>query len=126
MTKRSRSTPRPSQIDKEWPHQVALPDDICVDQNYTLIRRFCDERGWSWHTRFVQAIWPNRKYVNMRIHCFADTEAAREFQAHFGGEWFSPKTDRENGRVRGAWRRQDEYRRVLTSGPLSVPKLLRE
>lgn len=39
---------------------------------------------------------------------------------------FDPKRDRENGRARGAWHRKDEYKRILESGPLRVPEILRD
>lgn len=44
----------PAQIDREWPYQVALPDDLCVDRNYTIISRFLQARGFSCKTRAVR------------------------------------------------------------------------
>lgn len=123
--KRSRHQPSPAAIEPDWPHQIALPDDLCVDFNYTLIRRFCEVHDLRHHTRQVQAVWPDGSYLQYRLHCFADPILAERFQAEFGGLLFDPKTDREGGRVRGVWRRQDEYRRILTSGPLSMPEWLR-
>ena len=124
-TKRSGGTPSPAKIDREWPHQIALPDDLCVENNYTLIRDFCERHGLQHLTRHVQAIWPNGKFQTYRLHCFADRAPAELFQAEFGGEFFDPRRDRDHGRSRGPWRREGEYRRVLTSGPLSVPAVLR-
>ncbi|WP_181168774.1 hypothetical protein [Mesorhizobium sp. B2-4-17] len=43
------------------PHQVALPDDICTDRNYTLITRFLRERGLKCRTRAVIAAWEDGK-----------------------------------------------------------------
>ncbi|MCA0046298.1 hypothetical protein LB577_04930 [Mesorhizobium sp. B283B1A] len=60
-----------------------------------------------------------------RLHCFSDAESAQAFLDHFEGLRFDPKRDRENGKVRGVWRRAGEYRRVLDLGPLSVPEILR-
>ncbi|WP_419697304.1 hypothetical protein ACN2CC_35460 (plasmid) [Mesorhizobium muleiense] len=58
-----------SAIDRAYPYQVALPDDICCMHNLTLIMEFCEARG--------------------------------------------------------AWHRKDEYKRILESGPLRVPEILR-
>ncbi|RUX96597.1 MULTISPECIES: hypothetical protein [unclassified Mesorhizobium] len=125
MTKRSRATPAPSVIDRDWPHQVALPDDICTDRNFTMIAKFCQDRRLTFQTRHVQAIWTNGKYENYRLHCFSDDAAARAFRDHFDGVTFEPKRDRENGNVKGVWRRTDEYKQMLDLGPLSVPEILR-
>jgi hypothetical protein len=125
MVQRNRSTPARSVIDRDWPHQVALPDDICTDRNFTMIARFCQDRGMTFQVRQVQAVWPNGKYENYRLHCFADAGAAKTFREHFAGEAFDPKRDRENGKIRGSWRRTDEYTRILDLGPLSVPEILR-
>ena len=43
MVRRSRGIPPPSAIDRDMPHQVTLPDDICSDGNFTLIGRFLQE-----------------------------------------------------------------------------------
>ncbi|MHC2791188.1 hypothetical protein ACVINZ_000200 [Mesorhizobium jarvisii] len=106
-------------------HQIALPDDICTDRNFTLIGRFLAERGLTCRTRTVTAVWEDGKQEQWRLHCFADHEAAASFLDHFGGIVFDPKRDRENGRARGVWRRQGTYERILELGSLSVPEALR-
>ncbi|NGN44703.1 hypothetical protein G6N74_26965 [Mesorhizobium sp. CGMCC 1.15528] len=125
-SKRSSFTPSASVIDREYTHQVALPDDICTQDNFTIILEFFLARGWRYFTRNVQAIWPNGKYQSMRLYCFADRASAEAFQAHFGGEFFDPAHDRDDGRIRGAWRRDGVWTRLLESGPLKVPKILRD
>ncbi|TIS59543.1 MAG: hypothetical protein E5W93_11510 [Mesorhizobium sp.] len=125
MVGRSRGIPTPSVIDREMPHQVALPDDLCTDRNFTLIRRFLEERGLTYRTRAVIAVWNDGKQEQWRLHCFTDCDAAASFLDHFGGNVFDPKRDRENGRARGVWRRQGAYERILEMGPLSVPEALR-
>ena len=125
MVTRSRSIPAPSVIDQKWPHQVALPDDLCTQGNLTTIMKFCLDHGIEYQHRQVQAVWPNGKYEDYRLHCFTDVGAARMFCDHFSGQMFDPKRDRENGKIRGVWRRSDEYRRILDLGPLSVPEILR-
>jgi hypothetical protein len=32
-------------IDREWPHQVALPAQRCIGQNYVTIHLFCEGLG---------------------------------------------------------------------------------
>lgn len=115
-----------SAIDRAYPYQVALPDDICCMHNLTLIMEFCGKRGLIHLTRHVTAIWPNGKQEHYRLHCFADLASAEPFKDHFGGVMFDPKRDRENGRARGAWHRKDGYKRILESGPLRVPEILRD
>ncbi|WP_292440539.1 hypothetical protein [Mesorhizobium sp.] len=121
MVRRSRGIPTPSVIDREMPHQVELPDDPCTDRTFTLIRRFLEERGLTYRTRAAIAVWNDGKQEQWRLHCFTDREAAASFLDHFGGIVFDPKRDRENGRARGVWRRQDAYERNLKMGPPSAP-----
>jgi hypothetical protein len=56
---------------------------------------------------------------------FADLASALAFRDHFCGIMFDPKRDRENGLMRGVWRRTGEYKRILDLGPLRVPEILR-
>lgn len=125
MVRRSRSIPAPSIIDREWPHQVALPDDICTDRNFTLIGCFLKERRLVCQTRSVIAIWEDGKQEQWRLYCFAQSEAAADFLSRFGGVEFDPKRDREKGRTRGVWRRHSVYERIFELGPLSMPEILR-
>ncbi len=126
IVKRNSSRPSPSVINRDWPHQVALPDDLCVMRNHALIDRYCAERGFDHIKHQVTAIWPNQhKHEFWRLHCFQKKEQALAFQTHFGGYLFDPKKDREGGKVRGVWLREGEYQRMLESGPLSVPEVLR-
>ncbi|WP_157173626.1 hypothetical protein [Pseudaminobacter salicylatoxidans] len=125
MAPRASYTPSPARIDREWPHQIALPDDMCCDHNFTLIAAFCRDNALSFQTRRVQAVWPNKRYQDMRLHCFAKREDAELFQSHFGGEFFNPNSDREGGR-RGWWQRSGVWTRLLESGPLKVPAILRD
>ncbi|TIM06757.1 MAG: hypothetical protein E5Y62_22200 [Mesorhizobium sp.] len=117
--------PSPARIDREWPYQVALPDDLCTGRSFTLIREFCEERRLTPRKRLVQAIWPDHRYENWRLYCFADEASAQAFLDRFPGVMFDPKRDRENGKAQGVWRRTGEYKRILDLGPLSVPEILR-
>ena len=120
----SRTTPSPARIDREYPHQVALLDDLCVAGNYDLIRTFCGELGVAWYTRHVKVIWPCGKQEDFRAHCFADPDAAAAFRARFGGAVFEPRQDREGGGARGAWLRVEPWQHATASGPLRVPEAL--
>ena len=62
--------------------------------------------------------------VKFRLHCFAERIDAEAFIAEFGGVHFDPKTDRGKGKRRNAWVRNEEWQRVLESGPLKVPEIL--
>jgi len=64
MVQRGRSIPASSVIDLDWPHQVVLPDDICTDCDFTVITKFCEDRGMRFQIRHFQAVWQNGKYEN--------------------------------------------------------------
>lgn len=125
MPRRSaQRVPSPTRIDREFPHQVALLDDLCVDRNFPRVNDFCKGLGVAWHTRQVIAIWPNGKQENHRLHCFAEVASAEAFRAHFGGVMFDPKRDRQGGLASGAWAQNEPWQRVVRSGPLLVPMAL--
>jgi hypothetical protein len=72
-------------IDREWPHQVALPASRCSGPNYPILRQFCEglwlcQRGHCF--RRDDADWV--------VWCFADPEHAARFQRCFGGELMDP------------------------------------
>lgn len=117
---RSRHRPSDARIDAGWPHQVALPADLCADPNFKTIMAWLAERGVEQMTRQVQAVWPDRQYENYRLYCFRDEADAEAFRVHFGGERFYPRKDRENGRAQGTWWRTGEYCKVTESGPLKI------
>jgi hypothetical protein len=75
-------------IDREWPHQVALPAEKCTHPNYTNHRAFCKgldlslcERGHFFY----------REGMGFNVFCFAEREHAQMFLMHFGGEVIDPK-----------------------------------
>ena len=73
-------------IDRDWPHQVALPAERCLGGNYVTIRLFCDglslcPRGHSFR----------RDDTDMNVFCFAERSHAEQFQQRFGGEFIDPK-----------------------------------
>jgi hypothetical protein len=73
-------------IDRDWPHQVALPAARCTGRNYVTIRLFCEElslcpRGHSY--RLCD--------TDVNVFCFAERADAEQFQLRFGGEFIDPK-----------------------------------
>lgn len=76
----------PAAIDREWPHQVALPACASRKDGYKTIHEFCAKlslcpRG---HAVFHDGRWYN-------VYCFADAADADAFMRRFGGERFDPK-----------------------------------
>ena len=73
-------------IDRQWPHQVALPAERCMGQHYVTIRLFCERlslcpRGHTFR----------RDDIDMNVFCFAERAHAEQFREHFGGEFIDPK-----------------------------------
>lgn len=52
-----------SAIDRAYPYQVALPDDICCMHNLTLIMEFCEIRGLHHVTRHVTGRTASRRTI---------------------------------------------------------------
>jgi hypothetical protein len=73
-------------IDREWPHQVAVPAERCLGGNYVTIRLFCE--GLSMCTRGHSF---RRNDSDINVFCFAERSHAEQFQARFGGEFIDPK-----------------------------------
>lgn len=72
-------------IDREWPHQVALPADDVMGANYMVIREYC--RGLSVCPR-TRTYWRDgRRYL---AYCFATRSDAEHFQDGFNGEFVDP------------------------------------
>lgn len=75
-------------IDREWPHQVALPAEAMIGKNVMIIDRFC--RGLSIcprHHNFRLA--DGKEYF---VYCFATLGDADYFRIYFGGEPMTPET----------------------------------
>jgi hypothetical protein len=73
-------------IDRDWPHQVALPASQSAGGRYKTIHAFCEDlslcpRG---HSVVHEGEWFN-------VYCFADRGDAEKFMQRFGGEKFNPK-----------------------------------
>jgi hypothetical protein len=82
-------------IDREWPHQVALPADACSGKQYDEKHGFC--RDLSLCPRGKSFRRDDRDYI---VYCFADPAHAELFQRRFGGEAIDPQVQRRMGRSR--------------------------
>ena len=89
----------PATIDREWPHQVALPADQVKGTNNAVIHEFC--RGLSLCPRNHTVQRDDVTYV---VYCFAESSHAALFRERVGGEPFDPK-DRGRGRDWFVWRK---------------------
>lgn len=123
---KKRENSRRNMIRQTLPHQVALPNDLCCMENYTLIEEYCRRFDPQPMTQQVVAKWPNGKHEDYRLFCFATRADAEVFATEFEGIHFDPAKDRENGRINGTWLRSDEWKPVERSGPLRLPRFFRE
>lgn len=92
-----------SGIDRDSPHQVALPASFVNGRNYMILHRFC--RGLSVCSRNQSFRRENEEYI---VYCFSDLSDAQYFHMHFpNGEFVRPE---ERPRWPGK-RRNKVYRR---------------
>jgi hypothetical protein len=78
-------------IDRDWPHQVALPAEQVLGESYRITHEFC--RALSLCPRGHTVRRDNTTYS---VFCFADPSHAELFRERFRGEHFDPK-DRGRG-----------------------------
>ena len=74
-------------MDRQWPHQVALPAARCSGHNYVTIRLFCEDLSLCPRTHSFR-----RDDADMLVFCFADRAHAEQFQQRFGGDFIDPKS----------------------------------
>jgi hypothetical protein len=75
-------------IDREWPHQVALPGSQ-VSRDYYVILNFCRDERLS---LCVRGHGFQRDKMDFVVKCFATKDDADKFAARFGGEYMTPET----------------------------------
>jgi hypothetical protein len=80
-------------IDRDWPHQVALPADRTMGDGHQVIREFCRALSLCESGHTVQ-----RDDATYNVFCFADLSHADLFRERFGGARFDP-ADRGRGRA---------------------------
>ena len=76
-------------MDRDWPHQVALPAYRCMGHEYLTIHIFCQAEGLSLCRRRHSY---RRNDIDMTVFCFAERNHADQFQARFGGDLIDPAT----------------------------------
>lgn len=74
-----------ARINRDWPHQLALPVAVATGKTYTILDRFC--RGLSVCPR-QQHYW--RDGVEHIAYCFRERSDAEYVQVYFGGEFVDP------------------------------------
>jgi hypothetical protein len=87
-------------IDREWPHQVAVPADDVLGKNNVAAHDFCRELSLC---ERGHAVW--RDDICYRIFCFADPAHADLFRERFNGERVDPK-ERGRGTSWHLWRKK--------------------
>jgi hypothetical protein len=73
-------------IDRQWPHQVALPSSQVVAE-FKAIMAFAEGLSIC-----VRGHWFRRDDRDYVVKCFATREDADKFAAQFGGEYMTPET----------------------------------
>jgi hypothetical protein len=76
-----------STIDREFPHQVALPASDVVGAGYRPRHDFANSRGACLRGHTFRR--DDRDFV---VFCFLTREAADAFMERFGGEYMTPET----------------------------------
>jgi hypothetical protein len=70
-------------MDRQWPHQVALPASRCSGHKYVTVRLFCQGLSRTHSFRRVDQ--------DMLVFCFAQLAHAEQFRDRFGGALMDPK-----------------------------------
>ena len=73
-------------MDRQWPHQVALPAARCSGQNYVTIRLFSEGLSLCPRTHSFRG-----GDTDILVFCFAERDHAEQFRDRFGGEIIDPK-----------------------------------
>ena len=76
-------------MDRDWPHQVALPAHRCMGHEYLTIHIFCQAENLSLCRRRHTL---RQNDIDMTVFCFAERKHADRFQVRFGGELIDPAT----------------------------------
>ena len=97
-----------SWLDRNFPHQVAIPAMRCTGTaDGPHIQIFCNQVNVAPRHHSVRR--DDKSYV---VYCFADPQTAESFAAIFGGEPFDPS---ERGRGRSWW----QWRQPISSSGMS-------
>jgi hypothetical protein len=97
-----------SEIDRCWPHQIALREAMSLGPLGFEQTEFCKKNRLLRCDRGPTVLYEDEHY---NIHCFATKPAAQAFLDRFGGEWFDPR-ERGKGANSNKWYKGSEGRRA--------------
>jgi hypothetical protein len=86
-------------VDIGWPHQVALPASVSLNNGYKAVHAFC--KDLSLCARGHRVFHAGQCF---NVYCFSERGDAEKFMLRFGGVWFDPK-QRGKGRNWMQWRK---------------------
>jgi hypothetical protein len=73
-------------VDTGWPHQVAVPESVSLNNGYKAVDAFCKELSLC--PRGHRIVHTGQCF---NVYCFSERSDAEKFMQRFGGEWFDPK-----------------------------------
>jgi hypothetical protein len=86
-------------VDIGWPHQVALPAVVSLNNGYKAVDAFRKELSRCPREHRVV-----RAGQCFNVYCCSERGDAEKFMQRFGGEWFDPK-QRGKGRKWMQWKK---------------------
>jgi len=92
-----------AQIDRDWPHQVALHAHVCTMDQFRPMHEFAVGLGAAPRIRTVTKSEPTGYTAPYNLFCFRAREDAQAFIDRFGGWHFDPVSDREKPKGRNVW-----------------------
>jgi hypothetical protein len=92
-----------SMIDKMWPHQVAVHEELVRGFHFEPKLQFSRSLSVSPRGRSLTVRWPGNRCEGYHLYCFRKPEDAQAFIDRFGGEHFNPAKDRGKGKQRDYW-----------------------
>jgi hypothetical protein len=87
--------------DTNFPHCVALPEEVCTGQNFHKLRRFCEAKKLSLSRHGHSVSWRHEYY---QVFMFAEEADAEVFRKEFGGEAMHP-SERGKGKNWSQWKK---------------------
>ena len=78
-----------TQINRDWPYQVALRADRCTGAQYAIVHGFCNGLSLCRRGHYFR-----RDDIGFNVFCFAEKDHAEMFCAKFGGQIVDAKKRR--------------------------------
>lgn len=98
----------PAAIDRGWPYQIALLQELSLGKLGSEQAEFCEKQKLLRCVRGHSVFYGDRHY---NVHCFATKAGAEVFLERFGGEWFDPR-ERGKGLNWNRWYKGGAGRRL--------------